>query len=187
MDFFEAMIQFTKDTLQKNDPLSNLFVGNTIDNKCLVVSPTWENDKQKEMAINYVRMLFLKESVHEYCFLSEIWFKHLQVGEGYPEKNISELPDKKEGIFIIHCKLENAKIIKNAVMYEVVRGEKIEFKKCKGKMERSIFSDILSPIADSITPEVRQKFEIIIAECERRYGFTSTYLAPEASSKLTKR
>ncbi len=169
--FFEDSVEYAKKILLEEGDFFPVFIANTRDGKCFVIATPWENEKQKELTVNYVRMLFAKEDVHEYCFMTEMWFKSVASIEERPKGFICDQPDKQEGLIVIYVKVDNGKITRKSAIFETIRTNGLELNSIPGgEVNGGTFAEMLSPRTD-LTPEIRSKIGDVLEAYEKTLGF----------------
>jgi hypothetical protein len=171
MQYFDEVVERAKHILLTDGELYPMFYALTVTGKRLLIVTPWENDKQKEATVNYIRMLFITESVCEYYFMTEMWFTKVKKMEDRPKGFICDLPEKQEGIVVVSGQMKEGKIEKKLAFYQTIRKEdKIELNLIPCEIDGGTFTDLLSPRTD-ISQIERDLFKRILDEYSKRIGF----------------
>lgn len=173
-DFFQDSVEYAKSTLLKSGEFYPMFIGKTVTDESLIIVCPWKDEKEKHQAVNFVRLTFIKEDVCEYCFMSEMWFKTVEKLEDRPKGQICDMPDKKEGMMVIHGKLENGKVAINSEIFATIRDNGIELRPITdGSMQISgTFTEMLSLNKNGVFE--RQLAGIVLETLEKTVGMKIT-------------
>ena len=144
---FNASLGFAKDTLVTRGELMPMWHAVTTDDKHFVIATPWESPKEKTGVLNYIRLLFLVESVKEFVFMTEAWFKSAKSLADRPKGFIADEPDKREALLMHGQSIQDGKLVQKGKMFEILRrGSKaIELKEMEvAEMMEGKLTDILS-------------------------------------------
>ncbi len=147
LEFFNESVEFAKNHLKKDGEFYPMFVANTVTNERFVIVAPWESDKQKQLTVAYVRLLFISEYVTEYVFMTEMWFKRVASMADQPKGSLADLPSdqREEGLACVYGKHSLNKIDKTGVIFKVTRNPLIQLEKLQGvEVNGGEFLDMLS-------------------------------------------
>lgn len=137
-----------------------------------IIITKFGDEKEKANIVNWIRFLFVKEAVQEYCFMFESWFKEVEKLEDRPKGLICDLPDKREALSVIYCRVENnGKIQNKLAMFEMIRrDEKIELLERANQTNLTgAFVELLSPLFP-FNDKIRKEMGYILEEMEKRFN-----------------
>lgn len=169
--FFEHAVEFARDKfLTGKEVMPTFIVKNEAGETSFIVCP-WRDEEEKQQTITYLKVFFVAQKVVEYAFMSEMWFKAFPTLEDRPSGPICDMPDKREGLFIVSCRMEDGKIEQMAKSYEVFRengGIRLADMNYDSHMEGS-FLEMLTP--KEVSAEDRSQLKRLLEYLEDRLPF----------------
>lgn len=173
-DFFDTTVERAKKILMEGLQMFPSFIAHTKKDKFFILMTPWENDRQKDAAVNYIRLLFIKEEVYEYCFSTEMWFVKVDKLEDRPKGPICDLPDKQEGLVIVHGTIEEGEPVTKSAIFEIVRGtngiELKDYADMKIDNRDSTFANMLASRSD-VPQDLSDEINRLLPLCEKYLGF----------------
>ncbi len=170
MNFFDDAVKYAKESLLEKKEFYPVFIANSVTGKKFIVVSPWKDDKEKQLIVQFVKLLFISESVDEYIFMTEMWFKKVDKMADRPKGFICDLPDKQEGFMVIHVKLENGKLNIQSQFLEIIRTNGFELK------EIPEYANVAGTFTELLTlhkpnDNERELVKTLLAEFQRRYKF----------------
>ena len=150
--FIDGVVDYAEKIIREGKQLIWMFHGRSNKNNVeyIVLCP-WKDDDEKRHILTSIRLFTVIHEIDEYIVVSEAWMRTAKETE--PNKidpRVSQHPDRKECLIVMHVKRENEKNDGRLRMYLMHR----DAKDALTSLERQAdYKEIGGEMADLITPK----------------------------------
>ncbi len=159
-ELIEQNEKFATNHFNEYGNLTPMFILHT-ENGAVPVAIPFSDDKEKQMAVNAVRLLILKYCAHSYSFMSEVWMKRCGPEGKDFEGQVKDQPDKEEGLMISYIGYDR----KEMIYYSIKRDDdKVNLERMPGEnqCDGGVMAELLPEQGKTLSEEERAIVDLLI-------------------------